>query len=199
MKILIADDHNIVADGLGFIICNSGLFDQYIHTETLFDAISIVRTDPEVAMALIDVQMPGMDGLKGLENFRKICPNIPVVIMSGLTRSSVLEEAKSMKIDGFFPKTVAGDELIRFLTKFLEPGREGNFLVPESNVINLPISKRELETVFYVGQGLSNKEIAILLHISPETVKAHIKSASLKLGAKNRAGLVKRAISEGII
>jgi DNA-binding NarL/FixJ family response regulator len=200
MRILLADDHELVRDAL------IALLDQEADmsltaANDLPDAME--RLGDGFDLVLLDYDMPGMDGLNGLEKM-KAATQVPVAILSGSANRDVAQDALDRGAAGFLPKTMESKTLahaIRFMAageiyapiKFLTTAPEDT--LPE---IAKQMTKRELQVLECLCRGLSNKEIAREVELQEVTVKLHVKTACRKLGAKNRTQAAIMAKEAGI-
>ncbi|MBY0430646.1 MAG: response regulator transcription factor [Rhodospirillales bacterium] len=218
MHILVADDHNLVRDGLKPFLCELDP-DATIHDACCFQealAIATATVEKGLGLVLLDLKMPGMNGLQGIETIRAALPKIPVVILSGhVNRDDVLAAVKA-GASGYIPKTISGTSLINALRLVLS----GETYLPSSIFSGKPededasitvdvvplksgvtpldgLTAREREILGYLIEGLTNKEIARHLDLQEITIKIHLRNVYRKIGAANRAQAVRISLSSG--
>jgi DNA-binding NarL/FixJ family response regulator len=203
MRILIADDHDLVRDTIAAFLAAEG----GAQTETVSDldgALARATPDEPWDLVLLDYAMPGMDGLSGLERMLAAVGDVPVAIMSGTASKQVAEDALARGAIGFLPKTLGAKSLVnavRFMAAG-EPYVPVSFLqAPEPAPgpgLAAQLSKREREVLDALLRGASNKEIARELDLQEVTIKLHVKTLCRKLGAKNRTQAAIAARDAGI-
>lgn len=192
MKILIADDHDLLRDTLSSYLRAEGDFEVVLASD-LDGALAEIRRAGPFDIVLLDFSMPGMKGFEGLEEALALSGGKPVALMSGIAPSGVGQRALSMGAAGFLPKTMPARSLInaiRFMAageQFLpiEQGR-GAFRNEESTPFDERLTPRERQVLKSLCLGLSNKEIGRNLELSEPTVKLHVKMVCRKLEARNR-------------
>ncbi|HEY8345989.1 MAG TPA: response regulator transcription factor [Symbiobacteriaceae bacterium] len=212
IHVLIADDHEVVRDGL------RALLEIQPDIEVVGEA-----GDGQTAAALceqllpdvvlMDLRMPRMGGLAAIRVLQRTCPQVAVVILTtyddddlivqGLragARGFLLKDASRDAILGAVRAAARGESLLspkvmaRLVTHLAaSPGRHPR---PEAAS---PLSERETEVLHLVAEGLRSKEIADRLEISERTVKAHLTSIFTKLGATSRAEAIVRAMERGLL
>lgn len=218
MQILVADDHKLVRDGLKPFLHELDASAEILDAANLGEALSVGATAPSLGLILLDLMMPGMDGLKGLESVRKQFPNVPVVIVSGFSTREHVVAAVQAGASGFIPKTVSGTAMVNALRLVLS----GEKYLPSSSffedvTVHMPmmplqqrptrtgeipapfdkLSRRESEILALLVEGRTNKEIAIALELQEITIKVHLRNVYRKIGAANRAQAVRIAMSSG--
>lgn len=191
MKILIADDHDLLRDVLRSYLEAEGGFDLHFVSDANA-AIDLMKAEGPFDVTLLDFTMPGMDGFRGLERAIGASGGRPVALMSGTAPRTAAEQAISMGAAGFLPKTLAAKSLvnaIRFMAsgeKYLPVG----FMAPGPDQPASPLaamlSPRERQVLGGLCRGLSNKEIARELTLREPTIKLHVKLVCRKLEARNR-------------
>lgn len=189
MRILIADDHDLVRDTLSAYLSNEGAADV-TSARTLDEAMDVCKDDSPFDLVVLDYNMPGMDGLSGLTRALDETKGTPVAILSGNAPHSVAQEAIDLGAIGFLPKTMTAQSLVHAV-RFMMAG-ETFFPVShivaqkQENPVSKQLSKRETEVLSGLCQGLSNKEIARDLSLQEVTIKLHVRTLCRKLDAKNR-------------
>ena len=206
MKILVADDHALVRDGLKPFLCELDPDTSILDAANLDEAVRIAKASAKLALILLDLKMPGMDGARGIEILHRIHPGVPVVILSGhVERQDVLAAVRA-GASGYIPKTVSGPALVNALRLVLS----GESYLPSSILLDSGVapppadvsplstlSPREQEILGFLIEGQTNKEIARRLDLQEITIKIHLRNAYRKIGAVNRAQAVRIAMSAG--
>ena len=204
MKILIADDHDLVRDMLsallaqepGIAVVTAGNFDeasQRMLREGPFDVV------------LLDYSMPGMNGLEGLRKARELNLGSPVALLSGTAPRAVAEEALASGAAGFLPKTMPAKSLVHAV-RFMAAGEQYAPVQLMTEKPNEPVAhplkdkltKREFDVLQGLVDGLSNKEIGRRLDLQEVTVKLHVKTLCRKLEARNRTSAAMIAKNAGL-
>jgi len=191
MRILLADDHELVRETLSaFLEKEDGfkVIQASDHTQTKRS----METHEPFDLILLDYDMPGMNGLDGLESIMEAAGRKPVAIISGTANKAIAEKALELGAAGFLPKSMAASSLINAV-KFMAMGEKYaplDFMTREDEVSDHPLKKqlseRELQVLSGICRGLANKEIAREVDLQEVTVKLHVKTLCRKLDAKNR-------------
>jgi two-component system nitrate/nitrite response regulator NarL len=204
MRVLLADDHNLVRDALKNYIERLDPSVEILTAESLDDALVVAERSHPIDLVILDLKMPGMYGLDGLKEMRTRLPDLPVVIMSGGASQDDVRDALDLGARGFLPKTLSGPALVsamrlilageRFvpLDAFSAPAPDTATPLPVNDA-TASLTQREREVLDYLKDGLSNKEIARALDLQEVTIKLHIRGICRKLGAKNRTQAALRA------
>ena len=186
MRILLADDHDLVRETLAAFLQAEGM-QQVSLAATLDEAMRLSQEGPAFDLVLLDYDMPGMEGLVGLRRMIAIGRGRPVALMSGAVTAEVAEAALELGAAGFVPKVLGARSLLAAV-RFMASGE----IFAPINMIRRPtndasnLSPRELDVLRGVSAGKSNKEIARDLDLQEVTIKLHVKTMSRKLGARNR-------------
>lgn len=191
MRILLADDHELVRDTIRAFLENQGGFELSV-AEDLPGARALIEAEGPFDLVLLDYAMPGMDGLLGLDQARALNVGQPVALMSGTANKSVAQEALDRGAAGFLPKTMAAKSLLNAV-RFMAMGEKYaplDFMTAaepeEVHPLAASMSERERQVLMRLCRGLSNKEIARELDLQEVTIKLHVKTLCRKLDARNR-------------
>ena len=187
MRILIADDHDLVRETIAAFLESEGISDV-VSVEDLNGAVRAVQATGSFDLVLFDLNMAGMNGLEGLSRMIELNESRPVALISGDSSSRVAKKAIEAGAAGFIPKTLGAKSMASAL-KYMASGE--TFLPYEhlkeaeaKTVGNL--TERETDVLRGLYDGLSNKEIARELDLQEVTIKLHVKTLCRKLGARNR-------------
>ncbi|MEM1360362.1 MAG: response regulator transcription factor [Pseudomonadota bacterium] len=191
MRVLVADDHDLVRDTLAAFL----EADKDIEVETVEDlpkACAHIDRSRPFDLVLLDYSMPGMNGLEGLAKVKSLDRVRGVAIMSGTAPKAIAQEAIDSGAIGFLPKTMPAKSLVNAV-RFMAAGETFvpvAFLTAEDKEDAHPLkdklSERELQVLDGLCRGLANKEIARELDLQEVTIKLHVKTLCRKLEAKNR-------------
>ena len=210
MRVLLVDDHKLFREGLKAILAGS-------ETGISLDEAGSAAQGLERAAAgtydliLLDLKMPGVQGMDGLQAMREAVPATPVVVLSGEEYSDVVRAAIELGAMGFIPKSSTPEVLIQamrliaaggvYLPPAVLDSRLPASLPPKaaSGETKLPgLTERQMDVLRCVIQGKPNKVIARELDISEGTVKAHLSAVMHALGARNRTEAVYAAAKLGL-
>ncbi len=198
-RILIADDHPIVRDGMRTVL--SVVFDscEAFEAENLSEALAVIEREGDFDLVLLDVKMPGMEGLEGLGQMRERFPGIPVVMISAQFEARQVEESVRRGAAGFIPKSLHRSEMAAALNRVFA----GEIYIPEKlepapqdsekaaiagRIATLTPQQRAVLQLLVAGR--LNKEIAYLLGVTETTVKAHVSAILQKLQVFSRTQAV---------
>ncbi len=188
MRILVADDHDLVRETIASFLNGSDGINAVDTAATLDDALNIVAGEYVFDLVLLDYDMPGMRGLIGLKRMKDAVGTVPVALLSGTASPSIAQAAIEAGAMGFVPKTLGSKSMVSAV-KFMAMGEvyapfEFMQQAQEKTVGNL--TERETAVLQGVCEGKSNKEIARDLDLQEVTIKLHVKTLSRKLEARNR-------------
>lgn len=210
IRVLIADDHLIVREGLRMIL--EARPDIEIVAEAQDGEVAVRLTEElQPQVILMDLRMPGLDGLGAIQRIKARWPQTAIVILTTYNEDDLMLRGLRAGAQGYLLKDVdretlfntiyaaaRGESLIRpdILARILratEPPTE------PSNRYRLTLSPRELEVLSQVATGARNKEIAARLNLTERTVKAHLDGIFNKLGVDSRTAAVAVAIQQGLL
>jgi two-component system, NarL family, nitrate/nitrite response regulator NarL len=203
MRVLIADDHNLLRDTLDLWFRQEQI--DVTPARDFQSAMFAVDAHDPFDLILLDYGMPGMNGLEGLATALATCKGARVALMSGFAPREVAEKALDLGAAGFLPKTLAAKSLVNAV-RFMTMGEQYapvDFLtaLPDAHPINAladKLSQREVQMLQGLCQGKANKEIARDLGIQEPTVKLHMKTLYRKIGAHNRTHAAMIATEAGL-
>lgn len=207
IRILVADDHPIVRDGLISVLSTQADFEIIGEAATGPETIQqVMALKPDVI--LLDLEMSGMDGVETLLRLRAMDPDIRVIIFTAFDTDERIVKAVQAGAQGYLLKGVPRDEIFNAIRvvhaggALLQPVVASKLLrqvsrepQPDSDML----TGRELDVLRLLAQGQTNKEIAAALVISERTVKFHVSAILGKLGAGNRTEAVTLAAQQGLI
>lgn len=221
MQIILADDHALVREGLKPFLQELAETVEVIEAESFDHAMVASRNASNLSLIILDLGMPGMNGLSGIRQIMERNFDTPVVILSGTHDQSLILKAFNMGIAGFIPKSAGSAVMLSALKLVLAgerfipsqilmdgdhspegSGRDapapttGELEISESNLIK-DLSKRERMVLELLVGGMTNKEIARSIELQEATIKIHVKNIYRKMGVTNRAQAVRAAIQPG--
>lgn len=210
IRVLICDDHLIVREGLRLILETEAGFDLVGEASDGAQAIELAaELQPEVI--LMDLRMPGMDGLTAIEHLRAEQPHIAIVILTTFNEDELMRKGLGLGARGYLLKDTDRGTLFNTIRAaargetLLKPEIVESLLGGEIETGESPAQKdtdltgRELEVLDAVAQGERSKEIAYRLGITERTVKAHLSNIYSKLGVDSRAAAVSEAMRRGVL
>lgn len=200
-RILIADDHSLVRDGLRTVI--SAAFDSFelFEAASLDEAIAVIEREGSLDLVLLDLHMPGSNGMSGLERMRANYPAIPVAIVSASQEYGVARDALAAGASGFIPKSLRRSAIVDAIRRI----SAGEIFFPEDwSDAGTPAGPAEADilrridtltpqqkiVLGFVVAGKLNKQIAFELDVSITTVKAHVSAILNKLAVFSRTQAV---------
>lgn len=204
ITVLVVDDHSLTAELASAWLNHEAGF-RTAHAESVEDALGAIRQNGSFHVLLLDLDMPGMNGVEGVE--RMVSANLPgaVVLFSGQAQAEGALRAIELGARGFIPKTLPLKSLanaVRFVALgetylphsiaalMRSPGRKGR----KSGVLTTV----ELDVVKGIVRGMTNRAIGEELGLTEVTVKAHVRSICSKLSVSNRTQVALTAVSRGI-
>lgn len=203
MRILLADDHDMVRETISAYLQSKGGADVTLATDLPGALEKIAGTGP-FDLVLLDFNMPGMAGLDGLTLALRANGGKGVAILSGSAPARVAQEALDAGAIGFIPKTMGAQSLLNAV-RFMGAGETYlpvDLMRDDGSTASHPLrdklSPRELEVLDGLCRGQSNKEIARDLGLQEVTIKLHVRTLCRKLDAKNRTQAALTAKESGL-
>lgn len=191
MRILLADDHELVRETIAAFLEKEDGF-KVVQSSDLDGVRGAIKNHDPFDLYLLDFEMPGMNGLDGLDDVIALVAPKPVALISGTADKKVAQEALDRGAAGFLPKTMAAGSLVNAV-RFMSMGEKYapvDFMTKEIETEKHPLqdvlSAREMQVLSGLVRGLANKEIAREIDLQEVTIKLHVKTLCRKLDAKNR-------------
>ncbi len=200
IRVLLADDENLIRTALATLLGLEDDLEVVAQAATGDEALAMARRHrPDVAV--LDLQMPDLDGISVAAQLGSLVPGCAVVIVTGHGRAGHLKRALAAGVRGFLPKTVSAPVLTDVVRTV---HRGGRYVDPElaAEAISAgdsPLTPREADVLELAAGGAPVEEIAARAHLSPGTVRNHLSAAAGKLGAANRHAAVEVARRHGWI
>jgi DNA-binding NarL/FixJ family response regulator len=208
LTVLIADDHQLITDGLARIL----------ESEEWIDSIHIAKNGKEavekalglpIDCLIMDINMPLLNGLEATRIIKGQKPDIKIIVVSMLCDPVIVNKMRKAGADAFINKDTGKDELLKAIEKVMQGEK---YISPEitHNLIDhltdqtihrdqKHLTPREIEIIRYIADGLTNHEIAAKLFLSFLTVDTHRKNILAKLQLRNTASLVKYAADHDLL
>jgi len=221
IRVVIADDQQLMRDGLKTILSlKDGI--EVVGTAADGEEALVVSQQAKPDLVLMDIRMPGVDGVMGTRLIREHLPETKVLILTTFNDSELIFDALDEGASGYLLKDMPADTIVQAIMTVhaggvvlppdltaqvvaeLKRTREQVSIQPEKKMINnspeIPeeLTDREYEVLKQLGYGLSNKEIADQLFITEGTVKNHVSNIITKLGLRDRTQAAIYAVRHGI-
>jgi DNA-binding NarL/FixJ family response regulator len=208
IKILIADDHDIIRQGIKRIIGFEGDMDIICEAENGEKALKLLK-EHELDVVLLDCNMPVMNGIEVLRSIKEHDNQIKVIMLTVENDRKTITEAINIGSDGYVLKDSAGTEIVdairivhkgeKYIDKLLVSTLFAGIKVKSQKVRILDnLSKREIEVLSKIAKGFSNKEIGEQLYLSEKTIKNYATSIFRKLNVSDRVQAAILAIENNI-
>jgi DNA-binding NarL/FixJ family response regulator len=207
-RIVIADDHPLYREALTTAFGRTADIEASASVDDLDQALAALAGG-DIALALLDLDMPGMGGTAGVARVRALHPETRVAVISGSVGSAQIRDALTAGACGYVPKTFTPDMILAAvrlmlsgaiyvppdaLVAPLEAASDGRAPATPSN-----LTPRELEVLQMLTKGAANKEIARAIGVAEVTVKLHTRRILEKLGVRNRAAAAAIAVRTGLV
>lgn len=205
-KVLLADDHTVVRDGLKGVLLREG-FEIVAEASNGREAVDMAREfQPDVA--LIDVAMPLLNGIDAARAIHTHCPRTRTILLTMHKETNYVLEALRAGVKGYVLKTQAASDLVNAIRSTLEgavylsPGISDGVVEAALNKDSValdPLTQRERQVLQLIAEGKTNKEVSQELGMSVKTVDTHRRNLMAKLNIHETASLVRHAIKIGLI
>lgn len=207
IQLLIADDHAILRDGIASLLAAESSFTVVCKAANGYEVLDAISEQP-VDVCLLDINMPGLDGIETAKLIRQRKPGIKIIMLTTYNDREIISELVHIGVSGYLLKNSDKEELVEAIHKVMK-GRHYFSEEVEKIILEglaekktgevIPLTERELEVVQLLAREYTNDKIAAELHISYRTVETHRKNIMQKTKSSNLAGLIKYAYSKGLI
>lgn len=201
MKILLVDDHALFRAGMRYVLRELDDAVELLEAPDC-ETAQRVAAGEDVTLVLMDLQLPGADGLKGLAQCREHLPDTPVVMLSAVEDLERIERAMRLGARGYIAKSANSETMLNALRQVLA----GEMYLPwavdlerESAAESQSLTPRQIEVLHLLARGASNKEIARLLGVAEGTVRIHVTAILRALKVRNRGQAVYAGARVGLI
>ncbi len=209
IRLLVVDDHRLVAEALARLLQQDAAIQVVGVAATGPEAVALARS-LRPSLVLMDVSLPGMDGIEATWTLRRQLPDVPVLILTMHDQEAYALEAMRAGAAGYLLKTAAPEELLEAVRTV---ARGEGVVYPKVSSAALQrvaravarwrdpcaLSRRELQVLQMISLGASIGEVAAQLRLSPHTVRNHLKGVYRKLGVRGRVEAAAYAVRRGLI
>jgi DNA-binding NarL/FixJ family response regulator len=215
LQVLLADDHVLFRDGMRYVLQQLSEQVHIICAGDFAETLMQAEAHPGIDLALLDLNMPGSDGVASIRIFHHRFPGIPLVVVSGSEQRTDMQCVMEYGAMGFISKMSSGKIMVNALRVVLEggiyfppqllenadslPGQSKTDEQASVQLHNHGLTKRQLEALQYLAEGLSNKEIALKMNLAEGTIKVHVAGAFQVLQVNSRMDAVRKAQKLGLI
>ena len=208
IKVLIADDHEVVRSGLKSLLAGTDV--KVVAEATTGESAVRLALKHTPDVVLLDIRMPDGDGLNALGRIKLDRPDMPILMLSTYDNPTYVARAVALGANGYLLKGAGRDKLLQAIRSAAagesawtrEELRRvtGALATPRmTGDVEVPLTQRESEVLRQLAFGLTNKEIALALRISYETVKEHVQHILRKVGVSDRTQAAVWAVRKGLV
>ena len=199
--IMIVDDHALFRTGMKMILTQVGEAAGITEASSIKEAFDFNESGVDVI--LLDIHMPGLNGIDGIKPIRDKFSKVPIIILSASSELRDMQKAKELGASGFMNKAALAEEMVSSISQVLEgktcfPDDVDSTEYKAKASLSSALTPRQIEVLIYLCEGKSNKLIARELEMSENTVRVHVSAILSTLGAVNRSEAILIAQREGI-
>ncbi|TSD49971.1 response regulator transcription factor [Rhodococcus sp. KBS0724] len=217
IRVMIVDDQEMIRQGLRAILAANDRIEVVADVADGYQAVEVAKTD-QIDVILMDIRMPGIDGVETIRRIREFAPTetMKIVVLTTFDHDATVLTALQAGANGFLSKSVSPTELAAGIEAVSSGGGALSGSAAASVITHVSeqparavdtalaarfaaLTPREREVVIAAAEGKSNTEIATVMFVSPFTVKTHANRAMAKVGARDRAQLIAFAYQAGLL
>jgi two-component system, NarL family, nitrate/nitrite response regulator NarL len=210
MKVLVIDDHPVIRAGLSAVLCQLGSNTTVLQAGDAEQALGIAGQHPDLDIVVLDLMMPGLGGFPVIAEFGRIRPDLPVLVLSSSEDPQDARKAFAHGALGYVPKSAGQNTLLAAARLVLN----GDLYVPPLILTEPPstylprlspnaggavLTDRQIDVLRRLGEGQSNRTIALELGLSEKTVKAHVTAIFRALNVVSRTQAAAAGREAGLI
>lgn len=204
VSVLVADDHNLLIDMIEMLLASEGDFTVH-RAASLGDALNEIATHGPFDVVLLDLDMPGMQGMRGMASAVEANAGGRVVLFSGQARQEAIFRALEVGAFGFIPKNLSAKSLVNAI-RFVASGETYIPSTVASGLMRVGRDKpasgftdKEMEVLRCICRGDTNKDIARQLGLTEVTIKMHVRSICGKMNVSNRTQIAMTSVAQGLV
>lgn len=207
INLVLADDHLMVIEGLKAMLKNESSLNIQAALNSGAEVLKYFEDNPVPDILILDINMPGMDGIELTAYLKKAYPSLKILILSMYNRNEFVSQLSQLGADGYIMKNSDKSTILAAIQslgrgrKYFSPHLQAHDLVgqAEADILDVELSDREKQVVKMVTQGYNSNEIADALHLSPYTIDTHRRRILIKIHGSNTADIIRFAIKTGIV
>jgi len=214
MTILLADDHALFRDGMRYVLQQLAEEVEILDAASFPEALQLAGRHPGINLVLMDLHMPGSDGVLSVRTFNLKHPDMPLVVVSGSEQREDMERVMEYGAMGFISKMTSSKVMLAALRMVLDGGiylppqllqqsvesmEQGTIDKRSRRSNEFGLTARQVDVLKYLSQGLSNKEAAQKMGLAEGTVKIHVAAIFQVLHVSNRMDAVRAAQRLGVL
>jgi len=204
MKILLADDHFLVLDGLEVLLSTFEFVEKTNSVLSYMELKEALRKD-KFNVLLLDIHFGKHDGREIIQELKQLAPDMKIIALTSNADSVTIKSSVNAGFDGYLLKIDGREEIEKALKvvtnneRYFSPKTQQVFFETQTSKNKVKLTEREKEILQLIVAEKTTKEIAEQLCLSEKTVETHRSSIMLKLDTRNIAGMVKKAILQGLV
>ncbi len=193
-QILLVDDHAMFRAGLRMVLAANIPGTVVIEAGSMSEALQQPIDSPD--LILLDIKLPGLNGMEGIALFKRQWPEVPVLMLSAMDEPEMVRQATARGAAGFVSKVQGAEDIIDAVNRLLRDGSPLAQPAAAEEHVSIRLTPRQCEVLELLCQGLSNKLIARRLELSENTVRWHVQAilSTLQVSSRSEAAFAARQL-----